>query len=290
MSPAVRSRTVRSRTESATSRPSRITCTNRASRDRPLDQLHLLHVGRRLLAPARLALLLGVGGVEGPHRRARLDLGQRPQPAEHLLVGEAEVAPLARRLHRLEGALRGRVGLAGSLDQVGHEVGLGRDRQLRVGVEHHPQQRRAGAVHADDERHRLAARVVPLQLRKQSHGQWLRVLGVARDAAEAVRAALRHAPARPASSTAPTRRAGSSSRAGSRSRSRGRRAGTRPPPRTRRSRTRSSRSSTPPPGRPAAAWWSGRERRRARPPRARDGPSSPPAPRPSPAGARSARS
>ena len=45
-------------------------------------------------------------------------------------------------------------------------------------------------------------------------------------------------------------------------------------------------SSTPPPGRPAAAWWSARERRRARPPRARGGPSSPAAPRPSPAGAR----
>ena len=142
---------------------------------RPLDQLHLLHVGRRLLAPARLALLARCRR----RRRSRtarpgLDLGQRPQTAEHLLVGEAEVAPLAGRLHRLERALRGRVALARRLDQVGDEVGLGRDRQLGVGVEHHPQQGRAGAVHADHERHRLAARVVLLQSREQTHDQWPR--------------------------------------------------------------------------------------------------------------------
>ena len=47
--------------------------------------------------------------------------------------------------------------LAGEVDQLGHELRLGADRELGMGVEHQPQQRRPRAPDPDDERRRRGA-------------------------------------------------------------------------------------------------------------------------------------
>ncbi len=127
-------------------------------RQRSRDPRHRPHVARRLVAPAPLPLLLGVELVEAADRAAR---GQRPDPLRtgpQLALVEAEVTP-ARVLGYRADQPAPRVLVVGPADHLGDEVGLGRDRQLGVGVEHHPQQRRPGAVDADDERRREALRL-----------------------------------------------------------------------------------------------------------------------------------
>ena len=135
---------------------------------RPRDPRHRAHVARRLVAPARLALALGVEVVEaadGVRGRQRPHLlGAGPE----LLLVEAEIAPAGVLGDRADQAAA-RVLVIGAPDHLGDEVGLGRDRQLRVGVEHHPQQRRAGAVDADDERRRWALRVAELLPEPRGH-------------------------------------------------------------------------------------------------------------------------
>jgi hypothetical protein len=102
-----------------------------------------------------------VGLEERPDRSgavARVDL---LEPLADLLVVDPEVGPGPIRRHRGE---HGRAALLGprGLDQVGHEVGLRRDRQQRMGVEHHPQQRRPRPRQADDEGRRRPGLVDPI--------------------------------------------------------------------------------------------------------------------------------
>ena len=124
--------------------------------ERPLDPPHALHVDRGLLAPARLADPLRVGRVERAQGVAGVERLDRPEPLQQLLLGEPEVTPLALPGDRRQQRLRRRRATLGGLDQLRDEVRLGRDRQLGVCVEHHPQQRRPGAVDSDDERRRDA--------------------------------------------------------------------------------------------------------------------------------------
>ncbi len=120
--------------------------------DPALDLLHPLDVVRRLVAPARLALALCVELEEGADRRLRVDRVERAVAPQQLARVEVEVTPLAVPGDHAVGLLAGDALLPGGLDQRGDEVGLGRDREVRMGVEHQPQQRRPGAGDADDER------------------------------------------------------------------------------------------------------------------------------------------
>ena len=134
-SPAVRSRTVRSSTESATSRPSRITWTKRASGRRALDQLHLLHVGRASSRPsAACPGASGVGLVERADGGPGLELRQRVEAMPSISSSEISKSPHSRWSFIASSTLSAgsALGLRG-LDHVGDEVGLGRDRQLRDG-------------------------------------------------------------------------------------------------------------------------------------------------------------
>ena len=125
-------------------------------RQRPLDLPHALDVDRGLLTPAGLAGPLGIGRVEGAQGIARVERLDRAEPLEQLILVEAEVTPLTLAGDRREQRLGGRVLRLGGLDQLRDEVGLRGDRQLRVSVEHHPQQCRPGAVDPDDEGRRGA--------------------------------------------------------------------------------------------------------------------------------------
>ena len=124
-----------------------------------LDPRHRSHVARRLVAPARLALLLGVEVVEDSDRVGGIERLDRLQALEQHRLVEAEVAPARVVGSRLDEPLAGRVVAPREADHLGDEVGLRRDRQLRVGVEHQAQQGRARAVDADDERRRRALRL-----------------------------------------------------------------------------------------------------------------------------------
>ena len=126
---------------------------------RLLDRLHLVDVVRRLLAPARLALLLGVELVERAQDRSDLERLGGLEPASERLGVEVEVFPPPVLGEALEDALGRRLALAEHGDQVGDEVGLGRDRQLGVGVQHQPEHGRAGAADADDEGGRCETRL-----------------------------------------------------------------------------------------------------------------------------------
>ncbi len=117
-----------------------------------LDLAHLVDVVRCLVTPARLALLLGVELVEGAHHRLDIEGLDRLEPGAELLGIEVEVRPTAVLGEPLERHLRRHRHRLEHLDQIGKEVRLGRDRELRMRVEHQPQHRRAGAADADDER------------------------------------------------------------------------------------------------------------------------------------------
>jgi hypothetical protein len=110
--------------------------------EHPLDRPHPAHVARGLVAVSRFLLELGVELEEGADRGGRVERVEPHEAVTQGLLVEAEVPPLPVRSDHLdEGLDRGTLALF-DLDQVGDEVGLGRHRQLRVRVEHHPQERR----------------------------------------------------------------------------------------------------------------------------------------------------
>ena len=95
-----------------------------------LNRLGLADVAGRLVAPARLALLLGVEPVEGADRLGggeRLDRGAR---ARALAGVEAEVAPAGMAGDDRGQLVGGHRPLDAAGDHVGDEVRLGRDRHL----------------------------------------------------------------------------------------------------------------------------------------------------------------
>jgi hypothetical protein len=121
-------------------------------RERRLDLPHALDVDRGLVPPPGLPRPLGVQAIEGAEHPAGLQGLDRREAALQLLRLEAEVAPLALGDDDLEQAIGGGLTSSARLDQLRDEVGLGRDRELRMGIEHQPQQRRAGAADPDYER------------------------------------------------------------------------------------------------------------------------------------------
>ena len=132
-------------------------------RQGPPDAPDRAQVVGGLVAPAALALRLRVELVEGSDRRLRTGLPSPPgHPLRQLGLGEVKVgpAPPGRDLGRQLGtgglAVVGAADLPRALDHLWDEVGLGRDREVRVGVEHHPQQGRPRAGVGDDERGRVA--------------------------------------------------------------------------------------------------------------------------------------
>jgi hypothetical protein len=126
-------------------------------RQSALDGPHLRHVAGGLVPPSRLALLLGVELEEGADRGVGLESPQLVEARRELLYPKAEIPPLPLGGDDLQRDVASEALLARDLDQVGDEVGLGGDRELGVGIEHQPQERRPGAVHPDHERGRLAA-------------------------------------------------------------------------------------------------------------------------------------
>jgi hypothetical protein len=105
-----------------------------------------------------LVLLVGVQveeGADGLGPAQRLDL----RPALGELAGlDREIAPAAVRGEQLEHLLATRAVLLAGRDQLRDEVGLRGDRDLGMGVEHQPQQRRPRAGRPDDERGRRRSR------------------------------------------------------------------------------------------------------------------------------------
>ena len=117
--------------------------------EQPLEQPEVLHVHRRLVAPARLAVLLGVRLVDGADRRPPADMrraaaGRAPRPGD---------VPVAQRPAPAQ-VVDERVDVDTAPMAVGElrdEVRLVRDRELRVPVEHDAEERRSRAPDAEDE-------------------------------------------------------------------------------------------------------------------------------------------
>jgi hypothetical protein len=109
-------------------------------RQHRLKLLHLLHVPRRLVAPARLALVLGVEPEEGADRVRRIGWVQLAVGGSQLVGLEVEVPPAAVADHDLRQVVGRRAAVLAGRDQLRDEVRLERDGQLGMGVEHEPQQ------------------------------------------------------------------------------------------------------------------------------------------------------
>jgi hypothetical protein len=125
-------------------------------REEPFEQRQLLHVQRRLVTPARLALPVGV----------RLeDRGDRLARRHPLVQARADVvrcdAPVIKRPQTPEVVEEGvDVGAAAvPVSQLGDEERLVGDRERRVPVEHHAQERRARAADAEDDHGGIHGRV-----------------------------------------------------------------------------------------------------------------------------------
>ena len=137
---------------------------------RALDPLRLPGVGRGLVAPAGLALLSGIGLVEragGVARGQRIVLapsgartcsGSRSMSPQRGMAGDQlrSLAREARRPRPPPSTQRSKC-----VNSLRQEVGLGRDRQLGMRVEHQPQERGARAGDADHERRRHTTGVPP---------------------------------------------------------------------------------------------------------------------------------
>ena len=120
-------------------------------REHPLQAQHLTHVPGGLVPVAGLALALRVQGVKGADRVGGV---QVPQVAEALAerVGvEVEVGPALALDDEVRHLVGGHPALLELLDELRDPVRLAGDRQVRVRVEHEPQQRRARAHRPDDE-------------------------------------------------------------------------------------------------------------------------------------------
>jgi hypothetical protein len=126
-------------------------------REEPFEHAQPLHVHRRLVAPARLPVAGRVRLVDGRDRLA--EAHPRPQAGTHLVDRDV---PLAERRQpaQVVGELVDVDRAAVAVGELRDEVGLVRDRELRVAVEHHPEQRRAGTADAEDEERRRRHRFV----------------------------------------------------------------------------------------------------------------------------------
>ena len=126
-------------------------------RQRPLDLDHALDVGRRLLAVARLALRARRRSRRRRGAPARLEPLELLASARRTSSGSVWRSPhCADRGHRRR-RLLGVAPPSIAVDQRRGRSGLGRDREIGMGVEHQPQHRRAGAADADDEREPVGA-------------------------------------------------------------------------------------------------------------------------------------
>ena len=110
------------------------------------DARHLANVRRGLVAPAGLALALRVEPVEGAQDLCRARVLERADAIRQLSLVELEVRPAPMCRDRLDGNVaRIVIALLQVPDQLRDEMRLGRDGQVRVSVEHQPEQSRARA-------------------------------------------------------------------------------------------------------------------------------------------------
>ena len=116
--------------------------------EQPLEQAQVLHVHRRLVAPARLSPRRCVRLVDGADRLAGRHGG--PEPGAYLLRVDL---PLAHRPDAAQ-VVHERVDVDTApmaVRELGDEVRLVGERELRVPVEHDPEERRSRAPDAEDE-------------------------------------------------------------------------------------------------------------------------------------------
>ena len=100
--------------------------------ERALDPHHLLDVPGGLVAVARLALALGVGGVEGSDHIGGVGLRDRRDALAQVVGVEMELLP-ALRLDDELGELLGVLAvLLDAADQLRHPVRLAGDGEIRV--------------------------------------------------------------------------------------------------------------------------------------------------------------
>ncbi len=124
-------------------------------REQTLEQRQVLHVERRLVAPARLSLVLGVHLEDGGDRLA----GRHPlaQPGTNVLGRDAPLVELVEAPQVVEEVVEVRPPPVPLRERCDEER-LVRDRDLAVPVEHHAQQRPARAADAEHDHgrsHRL---------------------------------------------------------------------------------------------------------------------------------------
>ena len=127
-------------------------------REEPLEQRQVLHVHRRLVTPALFAALRRVRLVDGADRLA--ERHARPQPLADGLGAQLPLAQRGEPPQVVEEVVDVRP-VAVAVRELRQEVRLVRDRELRVPVEHDPQQRRTRASDAeDDQRWRAHAAII----------------------------------------------------------------------------------------------------------------------------------
>ena len=126
------------------------------------DLRHHEHVARRFLAVTRFAFALGVHGVKGAQPGGNGKRIDRLEPAPQQILVESEIRPVGNRDtvcgDRLEEALPDGFVRAPQRRDRADERGLGRNRHLRVAIEHHRQERGPRPRAADDDRQRACAR------------------------------------------------------------------------------------------------------------------------------------
>ncbi len=118
------------------------------------DRGNVVDVGRRLVAPALLAVAIGVEPVEAADPVGKVEgLESGELGAEGPLL-DSEIVPGEKRRDQLGEPIPMHLTELAQGQNRRQEMGLRGDRELRVGVEHQTEQRRAGARDADDERER----------------------------------------------------------------------------------------------------------------------------------------
>ena len=114
----------------------------------PLEQPEVLHVHRRLVAPARLPTVLGVDGIDRCDCLA--DRHPVAQTCANLVERYFPLGEVVQPPEVIDELLRVDVPQM-AVGELRHEVRLVGDGELRVAVEHDAQQRRAGTPHAEDD-------------------------------------------------------------------------------------------------------------------------------------------
>ena len=126
------------------------------------DLRHQEHVARRFLAVARLALALRIHGIEAAQPGGDGKRVDRLEPAPQQILVESEIRPVGNRDtvcgDRFEEALPDGFVRALQHRDRADERGLRRNRDLRVAIEHHRQERGPRSWAADDDRQRASAR------------------------------------------------------------------------------------------------------------------------------------